>query len=339
MNSSVLLREAFQVQLIPAQEPVLKEDEVLLKPEFIGLCGTDLSSYKGTMPLVSYPRIPGHEVGAVILKKGAGVPDHFRIGDAVTVNPYSNCGSCPACIQGRYNTCQFNQTLGVQRDGAMQPVFAIHHSKLFVSSTLSTKLLALVEPLSVGYHASERARVKKGDQVLVIGCGVIGLGAILACVSKGAQVIAADIDDEKLEFLKQFGVSKVINTRKEPLVATAYEYTNQKGADVVIEAVGATLTYQAALEAVSFAGRIACIGYAKEEIPVNTSLIVRKELDVMGSRNALGEFAPVIKMLEEGKLPFEALISKVYPANEVAAALDYWHHHPDKIIKILLQFN
>ena len=339
MNQSALFQEAFKVQLIPAQEPVMNEDEVLLKPEFIGLCGTDLSSYKGTMPLVSYPRIPGHEVGAVILKKGSKVPEHFRTGDTVTVNPYSNCGSCPACLQGRYNTCQYNQTLGVQRDGAMQPVFAIHHSKLFVSSTLSTKLLAVVEPLSVGYHASERARVKQGDQVLVIGCGVIGLGAILACVSKGATVLAADIDDEKLDFLKQFGVSRIINTRKEPLVATVNEYTNQRGADVVIEAVGATVSYQAALDAVSFAGRIACIGYAKEEIPVNTSLIVRKELDVMGSRNALGEFAPVIRMLEEGQLPFEALISKIYPAGAAAEALDYWYQHPDKVIKILLQFN
>ena len=152
-------------------------------------------------------------------------------------------------------------------------------------------------------------------------------------------MIAADIDDEKLEFLKQFGVSKIINTRTTPLVATVYEYTNQRGADVVIEAVGATATYQAALDAVSFAGRIACIGYAKEDIPVNTSLIVRKELDVMGSRNALGEFAPVIRMLEEGKLPFEALISKIYQSGAAAEALDYWYHHPDKIIKILLKFN
>lgn len=337
MNRAVSLEEPFKISLIETNEPDLNEDEVLVKVNFIGLCGTDLSSYKGSMPLVSYPRIPGHEIGATIIKKGSKVPDSFSIGDFVTANPYSSCGQCIACKAGRFNTCQYNQTMGVQRDGAMRQFYTIPYTKLYKSNKLSLKKLALVEPLSVGYHASERASVNSKDTVLVIGCGVIGIGAILAAVQKGATVIAADIDDSKLSFIKQFGVSHLVNTKKEDTIAIINKLTDNKGVNVVIEAVGATSTYQMALEVVSFAGRVVAIGYAKEPIPLNTSLIVRKELNVLGSRNALNEFGPVITMLEEDKWPFDQLISKTYPLEETAAAFDFWYHNPDKIIKILIE--
>lgn len=337
MNRAVRLEEPFKISLIDTDEPGINDEEVLVKVNFIGLCGTDLSSYKGTMPLVSYPRIPGHEIGATIIKKGSKVPDSFSIGDFVTANPYSSCGQCIACQAGRFNTCQYNQTMGVQRDGAMRQFYTIPYTKLYKSNKLSLKKLALVEPLSVGYHASERASVNLNDTVLVIGCGVIGIGAILAAVQKGATVIAADIDDSKLSFIKQFGVSHVINTKKEDTIAVINKLTDNKGVNVVIEAVGASSTYQMALEVVGFAGRIVAIGYAKEPIALNTSLIVRKELNVFGSRNALNEFGPVITMLEEDKWPFDQLISKTYPLEETAAAFDFWYHNPEKIIKILIE--
>lgn len=337
MNKAVSLVEPFKIDITSVDAPVIGDEEVLLEVKYVGLCGTDLSSYKGMMPLVSYPRIPGHEIGAVVAGKGKNVPDNINTGDAVTVNPYSSCGKCPACLQKRYNTCQFNQTLGVQRDGAMRQQFAIHHSKLFKSTTLNMQELALVEPLSVGYHASERAAVQSADTVLVIGCGVIGIGAIVACVSKGAIVIAADVDDDKLAFIRSFGVQHIVNSKTSDLVKSVLDITNGNGASVVIEAVGAAATYRAALDAVAFAGRIAAIGYAKDDVPLNTSLIVRKELTVCGSRNALNEFGPVIKMLEERKLPFNKLISKTYALEQAEEAFDYWYHNPGNVVKILLE--
>lgn len=339
MNKAVLLQKPLTISTIEASMPTMGEEEVLFRVEYIGLCGTDLSSYKGTMPLVSYPRIPGHEIGAVIIEKGSKVPANFSIGDRVTVNPYSSCGQCPACLAKRYNTCQFNQTMGVQRDGAMQQFFSVHYSKLYKSDKLSLEQLALVEPLSVGYHATERASVTVADTVLVIGCGVIGIGAIVACVQKGATVIAADISDDKLSFITQFGVEHIINTSKENLLSQVNELTNGKGVNVVIEAVGSPTTYQYCLQAVAFAGRVVAIGYAKEDILLNTSLIVRKELNISGSRNALNEFGPVIQMLEEGRYPFDKLISKIYPLEKAGEAFDFWYHHPGDVIKILIQFN
>ena len=339
MYKAVLLEKPFTISTIDSVLPSMGEEEVLFRVEYVGLCGTDLSSYKGTMPLVSYPRIPGHEIGAIIIDKGNKVPDTFRAGDRVTVNPYSSCGQCPACLAKRYNTCQFNQTMGVQRDGSMQQVFAAHYSKLYKSDKLSFQELALVEPLSVGYHATERAAVIVTDTVLVIGCGVIGIGAIIACVQKGATVIAADISDDKLSFLTQFGVEHLINTSKQDLISRIDELTNSKGVNVVIEAVGSAATYQYCLQAVSFAGRVVAIGYAKEDILLNTSLIVRKELNIVGSRNALNEFKPVIQMLEEARYPFDKLISKIYPLEKAGEAFDFWYHNPAEVIKILIQLN
>lgn len=339
MNKAILLEKPYTISIIESTLPSMGEEYVLFRVEYVGLCGTDLSSYKGTMPLVSYPRIPGHEIGAIIIEKGGKVPANFSIGDRVTVNPYSSCGTCPACLAKRYNTCQFNQTLGVQRDGAMQQVFSVHYSKLYKSDKLSLQQLALVEPLSVGYHAAERAAVTVADTVLVIGCGVIGIGAIAACIQKGASVIAADISDDKLSFITQFGVEQVINTSKESLLSRVDELTNGKGVNVVIEAVGSAATYQYCLQAVAFAGRVVAIGYAKEDILLNTSLIVRKELNIAGSRNALNEFGPVIQMLEEGRYPFDKLISKIYPLENAAEAFNFWYHNPAEVIKILIQLN
>ncbi len=339
MNKAVVLQKPFTISTIETVSPHMGEDDVLLQIEYIGLCGTDMSSYKGTMSLVSYPRIPGHEVGAVIVDKGIKVPAHFSIGDQVTVNPYSSCGKCPACLLKRFNTCQFNQTLGVQRDGAMQQFFSIPYSKVYSSKKLSLTQLALIEPLSIGYHASERASVTAVDTVLIIGCGVIGIGVIIACLKKGATVIAADISDEKLSFIKQFGVQHTINTAKQSLNTEINELTNGNGAAVVFEAVGSAATYQYCLEAVAFAGRIVAIGYAKEDILLNTSLIVRKELNMMGSRNALNEFVPIITMMEEGKLPFDKLVSNIYPLEKTGEAFDYWYHHPSEIIKLLIKFS
>jgi threonine dehydrogenase-like Zn-dependent dehydrogenase len=333
---SVLIEEPGKVKLIESVAPVPGNDEVLLKVKYIGLCGSDLSSYRGLSPMVRYPVIPGHEVSGVIVAKGAGVPDTFHAGDEVTVNPYSSCGKCPACRAGRVNTCEFNQTLGVQRNGALSELFAINYQKLLKSSILTSREFSLVEPLSVGYHAANRGQVTEIDTVLIIGCGMIGIGAVLACLRKGATVIAADLDDKKLALVKSFGVKYTINPAHTPVLKQVLEITGGEGANVCIEAVGSAATYTMAVEAAAFAGRVVYIGYAKNEVSFNTSLFVKKELTISGSRNALFEFGPVIKMLEDGSVPTEKLITKVYPIEETGAALADWNANPGDFIKILV---
>lgn len=336
-NTAVLLQAPFEISLKEYDRPIPQEEEVLLKIGYAGLCGTDLSSYRGLMPLVSYPRIPGHEIGATIIEKGKNVPVSLQEGDKVTLNPYTACGNCPACKLKRFNTCQFNQTLGVQRDGALARYFSIHYSKIIKSDILSLEELALVEPLSVGFHAVERGRVTSQDKVLVLGAGVIGMGAIVAALSKGAQVMAADISASKRSFIQKFGVAETLNTSEPDAIKKVLDWTDGAGVDVVIEAAGAEATYQMALEMVGFAGRIVAIGYAKANIPLATSSIVRKELDVLGSRNALHEFGPVVKMLESRDRPYTSLITGTYALEDTAKAFEDWHHHPQETIKTLIK--
>jgi L-galactonate 5-dehydrogenase len=324
------------VQEIDIEEPVLNSNEVLLEVHYIGLCGSDLNSYRGLMPLVTLPRIPGHEISGVIIDKGDQVPPSFKIGDKATVSPYTNCGVCPACLTGRINTCEFNQTLGVQREGALTKKIGVPYDKVFTNEILSLQELVLVEPLSVGYHGANRGEVNETDTVLLIGCGTIGMGALCAAVRKGATVIALDIDDTKLEIAKKFGATYLINSKKEDALARIMELTRKEGVSVVIEAAGSPATFVLALEAVSFAGRVISIGYSKEEVHFNSQLIVRKELNIYGSRNALRVFPSVIQMFERKEKPYLSLITKIFPFTQVPEAFKFWDENPGIVSKVLI---
>ncbi|MBX3540688.1 MAG: alcohol dehydrogenase catalytic domain-containing protein, partial [Chelatococcus sp.] len=179
--------------------------EICIRTAYIGYCGSDLNSFRGKNPLVKYPRVPGHEISGVIETIGADVPDQFRVGQHVCVLPYFNCGLCNACRMGRPNACKHNETLGVQREGALTEFIAVPHGKVIPVDGLALRDLALIEPLAVGFHAVRRAEVMEGERVVVLGCGVIGLGAVLGAVTRGARVIAVDLAGAKLAQAKALG--------------------------------------------------------------------------------------------------------------------------------------
>ena len=314
-------------------------EEVLLQMRYVGFCGSDLSTYLGRNPMVNYPRIPGHEISGVIQELGEQVPEEFKVGDAVTVVPYTSCGECPSCRRGRSNACRENQTLGVQRDGAMQEYIAVPWQKILTAPALNALDLSLVEPLTVGFHAVRRGRVEEKDVVMVLGCGMIGAGAIAAAARRGAMVIAVDIDARKLELTGRLGAQHTINSRQEDLHSELEKLTGGHGADVVIEAAGNPLTYRMAVEEVAFSGRVVCIGYAGNEVSFPTKLFVQKEMDIMGSRNATSEdFKEVISYLELGIFPLDAVITRKVKAGEAAGAIGQWAADPGKVMKILLDF-
>jgi len=333
---TVLMAAPGQVEIVDVPEPQLRPEEVLLAVHYVGLCGSDLNMYRGTLAIVSYPRIPGHELSGTIVTKGEQVPDSIGVGDRVTALPYSECGICPACRAGRPNCCQFNQTLGLQRDGAMSSSFAIDHRKVFPSKVLPLQELALVEPLSVGYHAVNRGRVTEMDTVLVIGCGAVGMGVIAAATRKGATVISVDVDDEKLSRAHMLGAQTTVNSAQQDVLAVIRDLTGGEGVSVAIEAVGLADTFRLAVEAVAFAGRVVYVGYAKQEVCYDTTRFVRKELDILGARNALRAFPAVIKMLERRERPFANLISRIYPLADTAQAFQDWDAAPGKFTKILI---
>jgi len=333
---AILLKEPFRIEITDRPKPQPAADEILIKVHYCGLCGSDLSAFKGISPMVRYPRIPGHEISASIVECGEKVPQKFQAGMPVTLSPYTSCGICPACRQGRPNTCQFNQTMGVQRDGALSEYACIHHTKIFTSPALSFTELALVEPLCVGYHAANRGEVSETDTVLVFGCGAVGLGAVAAAARKGARVVAVDIDDEKLELAGSLGARFTINSRHNNLEKEVEQITSGEGASVCIEAAGLPATTRSVFDLTAFAGRVVLIGYSKEEVSLASRLIVSKELNVAGSRNALHEFPAVIEMLEQRQFPFEKMISRMVSLEETPQVFKEWADAPQKFTKIIV---
>lgn len=319
--------------------PLPGPEEVLVKIGMVGFCGGDLNGFKGLFELQEYPNILGHEVGGIIVDKGAEAPGSLCPGMKVTVYPYQNCGKCISCRKGSRNACQDNKTMGVRRPGAMTEYISLHWKDVFVSEKLSLRELALVEPLTVGFHAAARGRVSKQDTVAVIGCGMVGLGALASSVHRGAKVIAIDMDDSKLAIAKKIGAQDVINPNMGKLHDTLLEFTGGDGPDVIIEAVGSPATYRTAVEEVAYTGRVVCIGYAKAPVEFNTGIFVRKEIEILGSRNCTTEFPEVIGYLEQGSFPVDEVISKTVSVDAAGDALANWAAHPEGIIKIMVEFN
>jgi len=313
--------------------------ELLIRVLYVGFCGSDLSTYLGKNPMVSYPRIPGHEISGLVAELGEGVPAGIKVGDALTVIPYTNCGTCSSCKRGRPHACRENQTLGVQREGAMQEFITLPWQKTLLAPGLNELELTMVEPLTVGFHAIGRGQVEESDVVMVLGCGMIGAGAIVAAALRGATVIAVDIDDHKLELAKALGARHAINSKTSDLHEELRALTGGEGPDVVVEAAGNPLTYRAAVDEVAFCGRVVCIGYAGSEVSFATKLFVQKELDIRGSRNASPEdFREVISYLENGGFPLDRMITGIINPEDAPALLKQWAGDPGKVMKILVDF-
>ena len=329
-----------ELNIIDVEKPqALGPEEVLLRLAYVGFCGSDLNTFMGRNGMALNPVIPGHEVGAVIEAVGANVPEGLRPGMTVTCNPYTNCGKCASCRNGRVNACQHNETLGVQRNGAMKEYIVLPWEKVIPAGLLTPKTCALVEPMSVGFHAVSRAQVTDIDVVLVIGCGMVGMGAVVRSAMRGATVVAADLDDSKLELAREMGASYTINTKTEDVHQRLLDITGGFGPDVVIEAVGSTPTYQMAVDEVAFTGRVVCIGYAKAEVSFETKYFVQKELDIRGSRNAMPQdFRAVIHYLERGTCPIDKLITRVIQPEEALDTMRWWSQNPGKVFRMLVAF-
>ena len=327
-----------EARVIEMERPATDPLEATLRVRRVGFCGSDLTTYLGKNPMVTYPRIPGHEVAATL----EHVPANdlgLVAGMNVTLSPYTSCGVCTSCRQGRVNACRNNQTLGVQREGSIREFLSVPMEKLY-AAPLPLEELALVEPLTVGCHAVARGLVTAKDTVAVFGCGGVGLGAVAAAAFRDARVIAIDIDDKKLATAKNAGAQFLINSTRDDIHARLQELTGGHGPDAIIEAIGRPETYRAAVEEVCFAGRVVYIGYAKDNVSFETRLFVQKELDIRGSRNALPEdFKAVIRMFEQKRFPTSEAISATVSLDEAPAILRAWSENPAAFTKIIVDLD
>lgn len=319
-------------------DPTPGPREVLVDVRHAGLCGSDLATFTGLNPLVSLPRIPGHELGVVIRQSGPDVPPEYAPGRRAVVMPYTACGTCSSCRSGRVNACRYNRTLGVQQDGGLCERFVLPFEKLILNDTLAPRHLPLVEPLSVGFHAVDRGRITADDTVVVLGCGMIGMGAVIGAVARGARVIAVDFGEKTGKALA-YGAVVGIDPASEDVSMRVAELTGGEGASVVIEAVGIPATFTQAIDLACYGGRVVYIGYSKAPVTYETRFFNLKELDILGSRNALRpDFDAVITWLEGRQAPPDDLITRIFPFADAANALPAWTRERSTTLKFLIEF-
>ena len=324
---------------VDVAEPEVGPGQVRLEVRYVGFCGSDLNTYRGLNPLVRLPRIPGHEISATIVEKGAGVPDAWRVGQCVTVSPYTNCGLCSSCLKGRPNCCRYNETLGVQRDGALTKCIVVPWEKLYDADGIAPEHVELIEPLTVGGHAADRSEAMEDDVTAVIGCGAVGLGAVLGLARKNARkVVAIDVDDAKLALAREFGATDTVNSAKENLHEALQALSDGHGPNCVIEAVGLPATFRAAVDEVAFAGSVTYIGYAKAPVEYATKLFVQKELTIRGSRNATPQnFRRVLDFARRGLFPIGKMLTKAYDFETAGRALADWDAAPGKVCRFAVK--
>ena len=330
------------VEFREADMPKRNENEAVLKLLYGGICGSDLGSYRGTFAYFSYPRIPGHEFSAEIVDIDENNSYSLKKGMVVTCNPYFNCGKCYPCRKGLVNVCEHNETMGSQRNGAFRDYIVMPLERIYDGRGLDARTLAVVEPFCIGLHGINHVQLKKGDRVLVIGSGTIGIFAATAAKMKGATVIMADISENKLQMAKQqFGIDDtILNDSHENFLSRVMEKTDGCGFDVCVEAVGLPSTFQDCIDAACFGGSVILIGIGKKNLDFNFTTIQKKELHIYGSRNALKQdFIETIDALLTGKLDLGKAITDVYAFTEAPKAFAEFSANQGDKLKVLLDFS
>lgn len=339
MMKVVLVDRPGEIQILERPIPRPNKGEALLKVKYCGICGSDVAVYRGNQPFATYPRVPGHEFSAEIIS----IQDNelgLKEGMLVTANPYFNCGACYPCKRGRVNCCIDNETMGVQRDGSFAQYIIMPIHRIFPSKGLNAKTLALVEPFGIGFHAVNRADIKEGEKVLVLGAGAIGIFAMLSALLKGAQVYIADLLQSRLEIARELGASDILNLTEINLDEKINEITKGNGMDTVIEAVGLPQSFLNAVNVVSFSGKVVLIGNGTKEVSFNQSILVKKELNIYGSRNSLSaEFKHLINLVNEKRLNIDRIVTDVYPLEKSAQAFFDLTNSPENHLKVLLNFD
>lgn len=336
---AVYMEKPWNIEISDVQMPKPKEGEALLRVKSAGICGSDIGAFRGTNGLVSYPRIIGHEIAGEVISIPENNKNGIKSGDRVIVDPYLYCGHCYPCSIGRTNCCVDLKVLGVHVDGGMAEYFCHPADMLLkVPDDMPWDIIPLAEPLTIALHGIHRLKLKAGEHIAINGAGPIGLLAAMVALHYGAEPIMIDLVKERLDFAKSLGVRYTINLREEDLVEKVSEYTNGRMAECVMEASGANSAIRATLDIVSHAGRIALTGWPKQETPIPTDMITRKEVDVRGARTSAGEFPEAIDLIYHQKVDARRILTKVISIDEAPETIRDIEKNPGNYMKVNILF-
>ncbi|WP_339924755.1 zinc-binding alcohol dehydrogenase family protein [uncultured Cyclobacterium sp.] len=316
--------------------PQAIKGEVLVNIKKLGVCGTDLHAFAGNQAFFTYPRILGHEIAAQVAQPNGS---SLKEGEPVVVIPYLHCGQCSACKAGKTNCCEKLKVLGVHTDGAMQEFMALPESILIATPQLSWDEMAIVEPLSVAAHSVRRAGIQKGDQVLVMGCGPIGLAIMVFAKLAGAVVTALDINSWRLKLAKdEFKASHTINA-KEVEANSALKESYKNSFDAVIDATGNKSAMEVGPYYVGHGGKYVLVGLYKDQLSFHHPSIHAKELTLLCSRNATkDDFQYVISTLERKSFPTSSYTTNKFDFSQTKEKFPELTHPENQVIKALIEF-
>jgi 2-desacetyl-2-hydroxyethyl bacteriochlorophyllide A dehydrogenase len=318
--NQVVLEKPGQFALREAPDAPRAPGEALVRVRRIGVCGTDIHAFHGRQPFFDYPRVLGHELGVEVLEAPRG--DHgLRPGDLCSVEPYLNCGECIACRSGKPNCCERLRVLGVHIDGGMQDFLSVPVEKLHPGKGLTLDQLALVETLGIGAHGVERAGVREGEFVLVIGAGPIGLSVLPFAMARGARVAVMDISAHRLAFCREhLGVAMTIHPGEEDAAARLREFGGGDLPTAVIDATGNPQSMQGCFELAAHGGRIVFVGLFPGEVRFDDPNFHRRELTLLASRNALpSTFDDIIRLILSRKIDTSPWITHRFALAEAPA--------------------
>jgi len=318
-----------------AATPEKLAGHTVLKIKQVGICVTDIHAFEGTQPFFEYPRVLGHEIAAEIVDTDAA---GFAEGDVITIIPYLNCGHCIACRRGATNCCENIAVCGVHVDGGIAAYFRVPNANLVHGQGLSVDQLALVEPLAIGAHGVRRARVEPGEFVLVVGAGPIGLGTMEFARIAGANVIALDVNTDRLAFCKdRLAIPYTVNGTEEDVTAMLREITHGDMPTVVIDCTGNLQAINQSFNYLAHSGRYVLIGLQKGTIQVSHPAFHKREGTLMSSRNATkADFDHVITNLKKGLIDPTHYITHRIPFEQLGAKFDTLLRPESGVIKAMV---
>ena len=331
--------EPFKVEIVDVPKPTIQNpDDVIVRITSGGICGSDIGIYNGTNSLATYPRLIGHEFGGIVTEIGADVTN-VKVGDKVAVDPVVSCGHCYACKIGRHNVCRDLEVMGVHRDGGFSefvsaPAQNVHK----FHKDFDESYLGLVEPFTIGVEINNRAQVTKGDKVLIMGSGPIGIAAMQVAKRNGAEVIMTDLVKERLDKALSMGADEVVLVSEENLEDRLMKFTDGEGIPVVVDTVCIPSSFEQSVQLACPAGRIVCIGLKDAPSQITMADITKKELTIVGSRLNNNCFDEVIAGFEDGSLHPEDLMTKAYNYKDIMDALTMIKEHPQDVLKNVLKF-
>jgi L-iditol 2-dehydrogenase len=343
MNMKALVLKAYnQLVYQDVPEPTMEPDGVIIQVKTCGICGSDVHGMDGSTGRRIPPIIMGHEAAGIIAEVGSNVKE-FQPGQRVTFDSTVYCGSCFYCRRGQINLCDHRRVLGVscdeyRQDGALAEYVAVPQRILYpLPEEVSFEHAAMVEPCSIAFHAVDRTPISLNDTAVVVGAGMIGLLVIQTLRAVGCgKIIAIDIESEKLDLARQLGADFTLNSSEAEVVSEIEKLTGNRGADVVIEAVGITPAVKTALASVCKGGTVTVIGNLSPKIEIPLQRLVAGEITFNGSCASRGDYPACLEMIARGAINVDALISAVAPLSEGEKWFQRLYKKERGLLKVIL---